>query len=96
MNDKLLKLAERRGALVAQAAAQRETLGAAFEPWRKPLAIADRGVLAMRFIARHKLLAAGAAAFAVALRPNLALEILRKGWLIWRFALAVKRKLAPW
>jgi len=44
MNEKLLRLAERRERLIAQAAAQRVALAQSIEPWRIPLAVADQGL----------------------------------------------------
>jgi hypothetical protein len=93
MNSKLIKLAERRATLVAKAESQRRELAQAFEPWRGPLAIADSGAVALRFVVQHKALLVGALAFTVALGPRLAFGVLRKGWLVWRTVLAVKRRL---
>ncbi len=93
MNTKLIKLAEQRAAITAKAAGQRAALGRAFEPWRGALGTADQGVLALRFLAHNKFLIAGAAALVVALKPKWALGWLRKGWMAWRTALSVKRKL---
>ena len=47
MNEKLIRLAERRERLVAQAAAQRMALAQNIEPWRNPLARADQGLAAL-------------------------------------------------
>lgn len=92
-SGKLARLAERRADLVAQTERQRAELSGAFEPWQAALGMADHGLSALRFIARHKVLAAGAVALAVALRPNRGVRALLAGWRIWRTALAVKRGL---
>lgn len=96
MNTRLTRLAERRAALVAKAENQRAELAQAFEPWRAPLGIADRGLTVLRFIAHHKAVAIGIVAFLIALRPQLASALLRSGWLskalvLWRAVMTVKR-----
>ncbi len=98
MNTKLIELAERRAALVAKAENQRAELAQAFEPWRAPLGIADRGLAVLRFIAQHKAVVIGVLAFLIALRPKLASALLRSGWVrkalvVWRAVMAVKRAL---
>lgn len=94
MNAKLIELAERRAMLVARAATQRRELAQAFAPWRGPLAIADQGVLAARYLGRHPELVVGAVAFAAVLSPRRVFGWLRRGWVVWRMALAMKRKLS--
>ncbi|TAM44192.1 MAG: hypothetical protein EPN55_11475 [Gammaproteobacteria bacterium] len=49
----LATVARRRAALVEQAAAQRGALGRLVEPWRKPLALADRGIEIVRRLRAH-------------------------------------------
>lgn len=93
MNAKLIELAERRATLVARAATQRTELAQALSPWRKPLAAIDQGVLMARYLARHPVLLAGAVAFAALIRPRRVFGWLRRGWVVWRMALAVKRRL---
>jgi hypothetical protein len=46
-------LAERRERLVIRAGQQRMMLAQGVEPWRLPLALADRGVIALRYTIRH-------------------------------------------
>jgi hypothetical protein len=91
MNAKLIELVERRTALVARAAAQRAQLSQALAPWRRPLAVVDEGWVAVRYIRSHAPLLVGAAAFVVPFGPWRAARWLRRGWLLWRTALAVKR-----
>lgn len=91
MNEKLIQLAERRTTLVAKAATQRAELLQALAPWRKPLAIADQGLVAVRNIRRHAALLMGVAAILVPFRSLRAARWLRRGWLVWRMALLVKR-----
>lgn len=91
MTSKLAKLAERRAALAAMAERQRLELGRAVEPLRRPLGIADHGLSALRFVARHKTLAAGVLALVVAMRPQPALGWLHKAWRAGRMVLMVTR-----
>ena len=94
MNTKLIELAERRATLVAKAATQRTELAQALAPWRRPLAVVDQGMLAARYLGRHPELLVGVAVFAAVLRPKRAFGWLRRGWVVWRMALAVKRRLS--
>ena len=91
MNAKLIELVERRTTLVARAATQRAELSQALAPWRRPLAVVDQGWVAVRYIRNHAALLAGVAAFVVPLRPLRVARWLRRGWLVWRMALVVKR-----
>ena len=84
MSDKLIRLAERRERLVAQAAAQRMALAQNIEPWRVPLALADQGLTALRFIKSHPVWILGGAALLAALRPRSAGKWLRRGWVTWQ------------
>ena len=94
MNAKLIELAERRATLVDRCATQRTELAQALSPWRASLAVVDQGMLAARYLGRHPGLVVGAVAFAAVLRPKRILGWLRRGWVVWRMALAVKRKLS--
>jgi len=93
MNNKRIQLAERRAALVAKAANQRMELTEAFAPLHALLMIADKGLQTLRSLAQHPVLLAGAVALAVAVRPKRWLFVLENGWLVWRLALAAKRRL---
>jgi len=84
MNDKLIQLAERRERLVAQAAAQRMALAQNIEPWRIPLALADQGLTAVRFIKSHPTWIAGGGFLLAALRPGRIGKWLRRGWVMWQ------------
>ena len=84
MNDKLIRLAERRERLVAQAAAQRMVLAQNIEPWRIPLALADQGLDALRFIKRHPAWVVGGGVLLAALRPGRTWKWLRRGWVTWQ------------
>jgi len=84
MNEKLLRLAERRERLVAQAAAQRMALVQNIEPWRIPLARVDQGLAALRVIKSHPALLIGGGILLAALRPGRVWKWLRRGWVAWQ------------
>ena len=84
MNKKLLRLAERRERLVAQTAAQRVAVAENIEPWRMPLALADQGLSALRYIRRHPEWIAGVVVLIAALRPGRAGKWLGRGWVTWQ------------
>lgn len=84
MNRNLLRLAERREGLVAQAAAQRTALAQNIEPWRLPLALADQGLAALRFVKRHPVWIVGGVVVFAALLPAQTGKWLRRGWITWR------------
>lgn len=84
MNKKLIRLAERRERLVAQAAAQRMVLAQNIEPWRMPLARADQGLAALRYIKHHPAWIVGGGVLLVALRPGRVWKWLRRGWVAWQ------------
>jgi len=91
MNAKLIELADRRTTLVARAATQRVELSQILAPCRGPLAVVDEGLVAVRYIRNHAALLVGAAAFVAPLRPLRVARWLRRGWVMWRMAVAVKR-----
>jgi hypothetical protein len=84
MNRKLTRLAERRSLLIAQAAAQRTALAANMVPWRSRLALADKGIAAVRYVRSHPALIVGAALLVAALRPRRAGTWLQRGLLAWQ------------
>jgi YqjK-like protein len=93
MNEELLRLAERRATLVAQADHQRDTMALAAEPWRKPLTLADQGLSALRYLWQHPLLLAGMAVTVAILRPRFIFRWAQRGWLAWRLTRGVRRML---
>ena len=84
MNGTLKRLAERREHLVVQAAAQRNALAQDMAPWRARLALADRGVAAVRTVRRHPALLLGAALLFAAVRPRRAGKWTGTLWAGWR------------
>lgn len=84
MNEKLIRLAERRERLVAQAAAQRMALAQNIEPWRIPLTRADQGLAALRYIKSHPAWIVGGVVLLAALQPGRIGKWLRLGWVTWQ------------
>ena len=84
MHKKLIRLAERRQRLVAQAAAQRMVLAQNIVPWRIPLALADQGLAALRFIKGHPAWIVGGVVVVAVLRPGSVGKWLRRGWVAWQ------------
>jgi hypothetical protein len=81
MNNNLRKLAKRRERLVAEAETQRLSLIENVDAWRKPLAVADQGLYALRYVRNHPLMiAGGGAALLSMLRPGGLGKWLRLGW----------------
>jgi len=71
MTGTMPRPSERRQRLIAQAAAQRTALARDIVPWRIPLALADQGLAALRYLKRHPVvwLIGGVVMFSV-LRPG--------------------------
>lgn len=92
MNRNLTRLAERRRQLIAQAAAQRAALASNMAPWRARLALADRGVAALRSIRNHPAMMVGAALLLMALRPRRVGSWLQRGWLAWQIGRRLRRR----
>ncbi len=85
MNEKLLKLAQRREHLVLEAAKQRVQLAQAVEVWREPLALAEQGLAAISFIKKHPILMAASTAVLVRLvRKSFVGKWLGRGIMAWR------------
>lgn len=84
MRAKLIRLAEQRERLIAQAAAQRTALGQEFESLRKPLARADQGLAILRYIRHHPAWIVGGVLLLAAIRPGLFGKWLRRGWATWQ------------
>jgi len=84
MNKKLIRLAERRERLVTRAAEQRVVLAQNIEPYRIPLALADRGMNALRYIKHHPEWIIGGVVLLAALRPGRVGKWLGRGWVTWQ------------
>lgn len=92
MKNTRIQLAAQRARLVAKVAKQRGELTLAFSPFHRPLAVADKGLYALRYLGQHPVLVVGVVAVAVMVRPKRWLVLLQNGWLLWRMALAAKRR----
>ena len=92
MNKTLLRIAVRREGIVAQAASQRGTLAQHVEPWRMPLALADQGITALRYLKRHPEGIVGVAVLLVALRPGRIATWLGRGWVSWQLLQSLRSK----
>jgi hypothetical protein len=83
MNEKTIKLMERRNMLLARISAQREQLTEIGMQLRSPLAMLDKGVAVARFLRFHPLLIAGVAALFLIRRRNVA-DMIWVGWSAWK------------
>lgn len=87
MNRTLTRIAQRRAALVASAAAQRGELAQTMPPWRARLALADRAFGIIRRVRQHPVLLLGGVTLVGALwRPGRSGRWLQRGWLAWQIA----------
>jgi hypothetical protein len=73
MDKKLSILAKRRHLLLTQAAIQRELLMDELAPWQARLAMAEKGLAAVRYVKSHPALLMGGIAIFGLLRPGAAL-----------------------
>ncbi|WP_018078661.1 YqjK-like family protein [Thiobacillus denitrificans] len=92
MNRKSIRLAERRERLVVQAAAQRTALAKNLEPWRAPLALADQGVAALRYVRRRPALLVGVMLMVAVLRPKRLGRGLGLVWGAWQLGRRLLRR----
>lgn len=83
MNEKMSGLMQTRGELLARISAQREQLSEIEAEWRAPLALADQGVVAVRFLRRHPWLVAGVVAVFVIRRRSVA-GLAWGAWRLWK------------
>jgi hypothetical protein len=95
MNKKLIRLAERRERLVTRAAEQRVALAQNIEPYRMPLALADRGINALRYVKSHPEWIVGVVVLLVALRPGRVGKWLGRGWVTWQMMYTLRGRLIP-
>ncbi len=83
MNESLLELRQRRGELLARIKVQRGQLADLASSWEAPLAFADRGIAALRFLRRHTVLLARVVALIVARRQGVS-GLFNRAWLAWK------------
>lgn len=93
MSERLIQLAERRATLIARAEHQRDTLAQAIEPWRKPLAIADSSIAAVRYVKQQPALLFGIGALFAVTKPRTLFRWTRRSWVAWRLTRSLKHKL---
>lgn len=86
MNKNQLVLSERRGYLINRAAQQRLALRWEMEPWQVPLALADRGITALRYVRRHPQWMVGIVILLTAARPAVLWRWLERGLITWQVA----------
>lgn len=93
MNKKLLKLAQRRERLVSEAEAQRMQLVQTVDILRPALAMADKGLAAIRYIKAHPLLMAGGGAVLMkVLRPSRIGKWFGRGLFAWQMIRKLQNK----
>ena len=83
MSNQMLRVMQRRGELLARIAAQRGQVAEVGARWQTPLALADRGLAAVRFLRSHPVLVAGVAALLVIRRRGVT-GLARSGWRAWK------------
>lgn len=91
MSQASAPMALRRAALVARAAEQRALLARQLEPWRRPLAMASRGLSMARSVASHPAWLIGATLLPAGLTPGRLGLWLRRGLV----AVQLVRQLRP-
>ncbi|NNM82193.1 MAG: hypothetical protein HKL98_06300 [Burkholderiales bacterium] len=79
-----VELARRREQLVARCARERQEFARDAAVLEAPLAVADRGMDFVRYLAAHPVIPAATAAAFVLLRPARAIRWMRRGWFFWR------------
>lgn len=84
MNDKLLQIAQRHGALKARIEAQRGLLAKQVAPLEVALARGDAVLRGVDWLKHHPLAVFAAVAGAAVLKPQRAWRWLRRGFLVWR------------
>lgn len=83
MNDQMLALKQRRSELLANIAEQREQVAEIGTCLRSPLALADQGLVVVRFLRSRPVLVAGVAALFVIRRRGMA-SLVKGAWRVWK------------
>jgi hypothetical protein len=91
MTAKLMELAEQRMRLVARAATERADLARILASWRRPLAVADQGLVVVHYIRSYAVLAAGVATVVATLRAWRMAKWLQRGLMLWKMGKVVTR-----
>jgi len=82
--NRLSQIRAKRARLLARAAVERERVAVQMRAWEAPLAFADKGLRAVRYVRRHPEWILAAAALLVVLRPRRAIAWARRGIAVWR------------
>lgn len=83
MNKQMAEVMRRRGKLLERIAAQREQIAGFGARLQTPLAFADQGLAAARFLRSHPVLVGGAVALIV-IRRHGVLGLLKRTWQLWK------------
>lgn len=93
MKERLIHLADRRRELLEKIQVQRIELAEISLHLKNPLAIADKGLKAVRFLNEHSTLVAGTLAAFLTLRRKGVSGLLHKGWrLLYILPLSLLRR----
>jgi len=84
VSRRLAQIRLRRERLIARAAVERDGIALLASRLRAPLALADRGVLAVQYVRMHPGIVVLAVAAFVVLSPRRALRWARRGVYLWR------------
>lgn len=83
MNKRMAELMRRRQELLARIDMQRGQVAEIGRRWETPLAIADQGVAAARFLRSHPVLVAGVAALLLVRRRGV-VGLAKGAWMVWK------------
>ena len=84
MNRRLAQIRLRRERLIARAAVERDGIALLASRLRAPLAVADRGIVAVQYVREHPAAVLLAVAAFVVLNPRRAFRWARRGVALWR------------
>ena len=84
MNKQMREVMRRRGELLASIAAQREQVAQIGTRWQTPLALADQGLAAVRFLRSRPVLFAGVAALLMIRKRGVMMGLAKYGALAWK------------
>ena len=80
MKKRLANLAQRRRGLLAEIESQRSDMADISAQWQRPLALADTGLKAVRFVRNHPAWLAGGVAALLAFRRKGVVGLAMEGW----------------
>lgn len=83
MNKQMLEVMLRRGELLARIASQREQVAEIGARWQAPLALADQGLAAMRYLRSNPVLVAGVSTLFVIRRRGV-VGLVKGVWRVWK------------